>query len=352
MNKVFEPVVGVEAVPDGEEQQILEIAELMAKLLEQRYGDGKPFLRGVHPKSHGCARATFTVHAELPEELRVGVFANPGAAYEAQVRFSNAAALVGPDVQDLENEGVKSRLHGSRGMAIKVYGLPSASLADDEPNTQDFLMVNFPVFPFANVADYLVLTKAQLQHKDNGRLVFQTLANELIKNGGAQRAKAAGEISAAIQQIPMTDPLASRYFSAAPFMFGCDRIMKFSVTPTGDIPVTPLADLLDDNYLRLALAKRLNEQEASFQFAVQVRSPSSETYVEDVAKEWSEVSTPFQNVATLSIPRQVVDSSEEVSKCEALFFTPWHTLPEHRPVGGINRLRRAAYLASMKRRRQ
>src|SRR5690606_9157704 len=129
---------GVENIPEGEAAQIDEIADLMEKLLDQRYGQGKPFLRGVHPKAHGCARATFTVHAHLPEDLRVGVLAQPGATYEAFVRFSNAAALVGPDVQDIVKDGVRSRLHGSRGMAVKVRGLPARTLASDEPDTQDF----------------------------------------------------------------------------------------------------------------------------------------------------------------------------------------------------------------------
>lgn len=345
-------VPGIETVPDGERAQIQEIAELMVKLLEQRYGPGKPFLRGVHSKAHGCARATFTVCPDLPEHLRVGAFAVPGATYEAVVRFSNAAALVGPDVQDLVKDGVKSRLHGSRGMAIKLRGLRANSLAGDEPDTQDFLMVNFPVFPFANVADYLVLTKAQLQHKDDGRLVFQTFAEELAKNGGGLRAKAAGEISAAIQQTATIDPLASRYFSAAPFMFGPDRVMKFGVTPTSSVPETPLADSLDENYLRLALAKRLGESDASFDFAVQVRAPSNDAHIEDVTKKWDEANEPFQSVATITIPRQAVDGPDEVSHCESLFFTPWHSLPEHRPIGGINRLRLAAYQASVNRRRK
>ena len=30
---------------------------------------------------------------------------------------------------------------------------------------------------------------------------------------------------------------------------------------------------------------------------------------------------------------------------ENLSFTPWHSLPEHRPIGGINRVRKAVYLA-------
>ena len=45
----------------------------------------------------------------------------------------------------------------------------------------------------------------------------------------------------------------------------------------------------------------------------------------------------------------VIDSPEGRSlaeECEAMAFSPWNALTEHRPMGGINRLRQAVYLAS------
>jgi catalase len=347
-----DPISGVENVPDGEAEQIREIAELMVQLMEQRYKNDQPFLRGVHPKAHGCARATFTVKPGLPEDLRVGVFANPGVSYDAVVRFSNAAALKGPDVQDVVKDGVTTRQHGSRGMAVKVRGLPGTSLASDEPGTQDFLMVNSDVFPFANVADYLVLTRAQRQHNDKLALVFDTFGQTLVASGGALRAQTAGKISAGIQQTAMTNPLSSSYFSAAPFLFGPDRVMKFAVMPSPGTPDAPLPASLDDHYLRAALAERLRNDAASFDFAVQVRSPSPEAHVEDVTVPWKTADVPFRSVATIVIPKQEIDGPGADARCESLFWTPWHALPEHRPVGGINRLRLAVYQASIARRRQ
>jgi hypothetical protein len=35
-----------------------------------------------------------------------------------------------------------------------------------------------------------------------------------------------------------------------------------------------------------------------------------------------------------------------VERCERAVFSPWHCLPEHQPVGSINRLRKEVYLAS------
>ena len=39
------------------------------------------------------------------------------------------------------------------------------------------------------------------------------------------------------------------------------------------------------------------------------------------------------------------DGAAQQAFCENLSFTPWHSLPEHRPIGGIIRVRKAVYLA-------
>ncbi len=69
--------------------------------------------------------------------------------------------------------------------------------------------------------------------------------------------------------------------------------------------------------------------------------------VEDVTVRWDEdVSKPI-TVATLRIGIQTVDPDGALAQqCEAMSFTPWHALAEHRPMGGINRLRKAVYEAS------
>ena len=76
----------LENIPNGEQANIDEIAELTIKQLEKRYAGKPPVLRGVHAKDHGCVTATFQVDANLPDALRVGVFASPGREYEALAR--------------------------------------------------------------------------------------------------------------------------------------------------------------------------------------------------------------------------------------------------------------------------
>jgi hypothetical protein len=64
--------------------------------------------------------------------------------------------------------------------------------------------------------------------------------------------------------------------------------------------------------------------------------------VEDPTIPWD---APYQKVATIRIPPQTFDTPEQLAFCENLSFTPWHALPEHRPLGGINRARKAVYAA-------
>jgi len=47
----------------------------------------------------------------------------------------------------------------------------------------------------------------------------------------------------------------------------------------------------------------------------------------------------------LRLPVQTFDSPPQVQYCETLSFSPWRTLPEHRPLGGINRARLRVYPA-------
>jgi hypothetical protein len=73
--------------------------------------------------------------------------------------------------------------------------------------------------------------------------------------------------------------------------------------------------------------------------------------VEDVSVEWDEDKSKPVTVATIRIPQQTVDPDGEFARqCEHMSFNPWHALAEHRPMGGMNRLRKVVYAASINRR--
>lgn len=75
---------------------------------------------------------------------------------------------------------------------------------------------------------------------------------------------------------------------------------------------------------------------------MQPRTASSMS-VEDSMTEWMETQAPFYTVATLRIPQQTFDTTDQNQFCENLSFSPWHTLPDHKPLGVMNRLRKVIY---------
>jgi hypothetical protein len=353
----------LEQIPAEEAAQIESIVRLTIEQLKQRYPGADSVRRGVHVKDHGCVRARFKVLDALPEHLRVGVFAEAGHEYEAYVRFSNAAVADAPD-SEVGTDGATK--HGSRGMAVKLLGVTGASLVPTwGALTQDFLMVNQPVFAFSNVEDYLALSEVMLANADKADRFFERVS---MKDGKpdltdsvTRRALGTLQIVKRVQsatmppayQAPPASPADNRYFSGAPFLFGADRVMKFSANPvsprSGEVPVVS-----DRNYLRKALLKRLTAPDAEdivFEFQVQVRAARDlagkiGAEIEDACFEWDERKYPFETIAIITIPPQDFDTEKECDACERLIFTPWHGIAEHRPLGGINRLRRAVYEAS------
>jgi hypothetical protein len=97
------------------------------------------------------------------------------------------------------------------------------------------------------------------------------------------------------------------------------------------------------------LKNHVESREAVFDFRVQPQTDPVAMPVENVSIEWKELDSVPIPVATLTIPVQHVDSSEGEAlnkQCDEMAFSPWNALAEHRPMGGINRMRKAVYLAS------
>jgi hypothetical protein len=361
-------VAEIERVPAEEAKQIENIIRLTVEQVRKRCPGEKPNFRGVHVKDHGCVRAHFKVLENLPEDLRIGVFANPGQEYQAWIRYSNASVSLAPDSPPSAAGGLT---HGSRGMAVKLMGVRGESLMPaNGPVTQDFLMVNHPVFPFANVEDYEALSEILLKDNDNPARFFSDRIHKKpdgtpdVTDPVTRRALRSLGIVKRIQslsltatppayQVPPASPLDNQYFGAAPFLFGDDRVMKFSAKPVSPNKTSPLT-FTDASYLRTALHESLTAKDARdvvFEFQVQVRKASDlagkiDDEIEDVSFEWEEAKYPFVTVGTITIPPQDFETAERRALCENLNFTPWHGIAEHRPLGGINRLRRAVYEAS------
>jgi hypothetical protein len=134
------------------------------------------------------------------------------------------------------------------------------------------------------------------------------------------------------------------YWSTTPYLFGSGRAVKYYVKPSAGA-AAKRPDSPTDTYLRDALRDRLTRGEASFDFFVQFQIDEQRTPIEDAMVEWKESDSPYLRVATIRIPRQSIDDAETERKCESVAFNPWNSLPEHRPLGSMNRARKEIYTA-------
>ncbi|QUD87349.1 peroxidase family protein [Phenylobacterium montanum] len=301
-----------EAVPPGEAEAIAIIAQLAEQRVRAAAASNPPARRDAHAKMHGCVEAELKVLEGLPPTLAKGLFAK-SATYSAWVRFSNGSATPGAD-----------KAGDGRGMAIKVLGV-----SESRSGVQDFVMINHPAFFIRNAAEYVDFSRAPDPFK-----FFVPDLNPLH----IHLHDMLGALAIAAQKV--SNPLNSQYWSMTPYLYG-DGPCKFSARPVG--PASLFEDRTGDDFLRENLVRALDAGDAAFDFCIQLRTRPDHMPVEDPTIEWPEADQLFVPVARLTIPRQGFDTPERRAFGENLSFTPWHGLDAHRPLGGINRVRRTVY---------
>jgi hypothetical protein len=300
-----------------ETQHIEQMIATMMRFLEKEY-QHKSMERMFHPKLHGCVKAELKVNADLPEELRQGLFAEP-ATYPVWLRFSNAPPRPKADYKA-----------SGRGVGIKIMN------PVDTATIQDFLLTTSPVLSPGTVANYkrsLVAVTKGFPHNlpylltpNNWRRIYLTL-----------------KFMRKHQNL-----LDLTYFSGSPFLFGDDsRAVKFSLRPSDERTRKYPKDKTA-NFLQKRLQEDLAENAYAFDFLVQFQEDPEKQPVEDSSREWK---TPFQQLAKLTIAQQVFVPEEQQQLNRQLVFSPWNCLEAHRPLGGINRARKAVYEALSARRR-
>ena len=96
----------------------------------------------------------------------------------------------------------------------------------------------------------------------------------------------------------------------------------------------------------------MRTQELLFEFQVQLRTSEQSMPIEDATIQWPESESPYRTVAQLILPRQDIALLRQQEEYQNLAFNVWHAFAAHRPLGGINRVRRKAYPVSSAWRRQ
>jgi Dyp-type peroxidase family len=328
------PVTQLEKIPPREPGAIHQVVGLVTEQMGCSYASLRPMLRGQHPKSHACVEAKFIVVEDVPEDLRVGLFRQT-RPYDAWIRFS--ASHAGPQ-SDAKPD--------AQGIAIKVLEVDGEKILPRERwcKTQDFILVNHEVFFLTNakaVARFArVVTATGCVRGLDIQSKFRLLEFFLARNG-----RGAGILWQMLSTKP-DNPLDVTYWSETAYALG-DRAVKYMVRPTEQVGPQG-ARPSDWDALEDAMKTALEERGApySLDFLVQVQSDEHTMPVENPLVAWSDTESEFRKVATIRIGDQHFTSQNRRNFGENLIFTPWHSRWEHRPLGGINRLRRWVYEAS------
>ena len=248
---------------------------------------------------------------DLPADLRVG-FAQPGASYPTTVRFSNAEGRLLPDTAaDL------------RGVALRV------TAASDEQH--DLTMTSAPVAHARDAkqfVDFAALTAGGGLSRVGGLLRLPFVvgpfeAVRMIRNilGGRSSISSVATIS---------------YWSRTPIRWG-DTAVQYSLRPLSPPDASSFSG---PDFLAAEMADRLSRGAVRFELCVQRFRDARSTPIEDAAVDWRTPADPPVVVAVLTIPRGTVSSAANLN------YNPWNTTEDFRPLGNLNRVRRAAYDAS------
>ena len=314
------PARAEEVIDPGEESVTAAFIAFLEEASRRRHPTG-PIRRFNQGRAAGCVEAEFVVPAGLPAALRVGLFAAPGS-YRAFIRFANASSA-----SDREKD--------VRGMSISVADVPGENLTSGA-TSQDFVLNSHPVMVAPDTKTFMDFLEAN-EAGGLRRILYIAGHPTLARIGLAARGQPSCHLD-----IP--------YWSTTPYLFGPGRAVKYIVTPrstrTSEVP-SPLTD----DYLAEALRKHLESDDAEFDFLVQFQVDAERMPIEDATVEWKEEDSPYVAVAHIRIPRQHV-AAPGAQSGEDLAFNPWHSLIEHRPLGNMNRARRAIYPALSKFRRQ
>jgi hypothetical protein len=368
---------GEEVILPNEDETFGEMVGAIKKMQDAMAAKNGGVGRAFHQKPHACIPAE--LHVTPPAghpELGVGLFAKEGT-YPSWIRLSNGRGITqkdkAPDIQ---------------GIALKVMKVPGKKLlaGEEDAVTQDFLAVTSSVQPTADVQQFIrfqtLVTESEVLGNDPTlHLPFELqLAFPGVDFGPLNRMFAQGGFLAQpenrrvasfffLHAIPgwleHGSLLGEQFFSGAAIALGLKgdgadpmkapareaaqfRFVAGQLEGGTCRPVTK-AQPASDDYFRADLSTRLKTGVGCFDLQLQLQRDPSKQFIEDSSVEWREADAPFVSVGSVVVPQGDIETPDVAKRetfCASLGFNPWHTLPEHRPLGNMMRARRVVYEGS------
>jgi len=327
----------VEKPIEHEEQVHRDLIDTMRSITETTSKDYGHAVRSVHAKAHGILAGELTISADLPPDLAQGLFATAGA-HKVVLRFSTNPG-------DILDDSVSA----PRGLALKILDVAGERLPDSAgETTQNFILVNAPAFAAPDAKAFLGSLKQLAATTDKAEWAKKLLSATL--RGVETAIEAVGGKSAMISTMggtPITHPLGDIYYSQVPFRYG-DYIAKLALVPTSPNLTALTGDRVDTSdrpdALREVIRETIIEQGGTWELRVQLNTDLDAMPVEDASVEWDEKVSPYRTVGRFVVEPQLSLGTELAGKIDGqTFFSPWHGLAAHQPLGSVNRARRQAY---------
>ena len=330
--------------PDADEAKTTQaLIATLQYINEKTFADGGHAIRSVHAKTHGILQGYLEVDAGLPHDLAQGLFAKPGR-YPVVMRFSTIPG-------DILDDSVST----PRALAIKVVGVEGERLEGSEGDvTQDFVLNNGPAFGAPDPKRFLARLRL-LARTTNRAQRLKKILSAVMRQVQKVIVVITGHPNSTVATLgghPETHILGDTFYSQAPLRFG-DFIAKISVAPKSPelkaLTRSPLNVNGVPNGLREAVLDFFKKNSGVWEVRAQLCTDLENMPIENAAVVWSEEISPYQRIARVTVKPQLAWSEARSSAVDdGMSFTPWHGLAAHRPLGGIMRVRKAAYEAARK----
>jgi hypothetical protein len=301
------------------------LVQLKQRRAATRHGVTPAIDRAFHAKSTLTVEDAELRFLDLAPELRVE-FAQPQAVYRTVVRFSNAAGTRRPDYEpDL------------RGVALRIFATPRQQ--------HDLLMTNWPTSHARDARQFVEFAVAMA---GGGLSRAFGVVRLILRFGPLETQRMVRNVRRGRRQ-KVRSVASQTYWSRGAIRWGDTLAVRYLLRPLPGTPSGPKPSGDDPDYLSHEITRRLAGGDVHFQLCIQRFKNARATPIEDTAVAWSKRAAPPEPVAVLTIGRRAVDgaAAEATARTvDAMAFNPWNTTERFRPLGNLNRARRAAYDAS------
>ncbi len=327
----------VEKPIENEDKIHQELIDTMRSITETTSKDYGHAVRSVHAKAHGIVEGKLTVANDLPLELAQGLFAR-AATNKVVMRFSTNPG-------DILDDSVSA----PRGLALKVLDVEGERLPDSQvESSQNFVMLNAPAFVAPDAETFLKSLKQLAATTDNAEWAKKLLSSTL--RGIETVLETVGAESAMVQSMggaAITHPLGESYYSATALRYG-DYMAKIAVVPVSSNLIELTGDPIDTHdrpdALREVIREVMIEQGGTWEIRAQLNTDLDKMPIEDSTVEWDENASPYRTVGRITVEPQLSVGTDLMNVVdEQMFFSPWHGLVAHQPLGSVNRSRRKTY---------